>query len=76
MNCRKPLIWEECNACEGIGGVDGYAIDPNWWHPGELAPCTTCNSNGGWWCHDDELTPEVEMTLDDCTHSKQEGKNP
>lgn len=35
-----------CGACDGTGSVDGYEQDPNWYHPGELAPCPWCGGSG------------------------------
>jgi hypothetical protein len=50
-SCGYEAEWEECNACGGEGGHDGYEEDPLWYQPGELAPCPQCNSRGGdWWC--------------------------
>jgi len=49
--CHYEMEWEECSACGGDGGFDGYEEDPLWYQPGELAPCPQCNSGGGdWWC--------------------------
>lgn len=49
--CNCEMEWEECSACGGDGGFDGYEEDPLWYAPGELAPCPQCDSGGGaWWC--------------------------
>ena len=49
--CGYECEWEECNACGGEGGHDGYEEDPNWYQPGEMTTCCQCNGSGGdWWC--------------------------
>jgi hypothetical protein len=49
--CDCEMEWEDCSACAGDGGFDGYEEDPNWYAPGEIAPCSQCRSKGGdWWC--------------------------
>lgn len=46
-SCGYDVEWEECAACGGEGGQDGYEEDPNWYQPGEMAPCPQCNCSGG-----------------------------
>lgn len=49
--CDFEMEWEACSACGGDGGFDGYEEDPNWYAPGEVAPCSQCGARGGdWWC--------------------------
>lgn len=49
--CGGEVEWEECNACGGEGGTDGYEEDPLWYHPGEIARCPCCDGRGGeYWC--------------------------
>ena len=49
--CGYECEWEECNACGGEGGHDGYEEDPNWYQPGEMTTCCQCGGTGGeWWC--------------------------
>lgn len=53
--CDSECEWEECSSCGGDGGFDGYEEDPLWYHPGEMAPCPSCNSQGGsYWCPNDD----------------------
>lgn len=54
-SCQQIITWDECPACEGEGGTDGYEEDPLWYRQGELAPCGHCAGAGGWWYHG---TPE------------------
>jgi len=49
--CGYECEWEECNACGGEGGHDGYEEDPNWYQPCEMTTCCQCGGTGGdWWC--------------------------
>lgn len=50
-HCGERIHWVECQTCGGEGGFDGYEQDPNWYHPGEMAPCPNCSYDGGWWEH-------------------------
>lgn len=66
-NCFKRLVWDECSACDGEGGTDGYEQDPNWYHPGEIAQCSACGGSGGQWIHEDEADEDGPITFDDHT---------
>lgn len=49
--CGGEVEWEPCGGCDGGGGHDGYDEDPNWYQPGEIAPCPQCGARGGeYWC--------------------------
>ena len=62
--CGGGVEWEECNACGGEGGTDGYEEDPLWYRPGEIAPCPCCNGRGGeYWCANSDCSTTVIMEI-------------
>jgi hypothetical protein len=58
------MDWEDCTSCGGDGFFDGYEEDPNWYKPGELAPCPTCNSRGGdYWCPNEDCPTFIAIRI-------------
>lgn len=58
--CDCEMEWENCSSCVGDGFFDGYEHDPNWYHPGEMVNCHTCDGQGGdYWC----ITPECPTNI-------------
>ena len=62
--CGCEAEWEECGACGGEGGHDGYEEDPLWYQPGEIATCPQCSGYGGdWWCPNDKCQTQMITKL-------------
>ncbi len=49
--CGEEMERESCEQCDDGYTFDGqlYDMDPLWYDPHDVAPCSLCLGAGGWW---------------------------
>lgn len=50
--CQYDEAWQECPSCHGSGQTEPgelYNLDPFWYAPEQVEPCSECAGAGGWW---------------------------